>query len=214
MVEYAVVPASLALVNVDVQNCFVADSPLACPEALEVIERINRLAATCRAAGILVIHVSHVLQADGSNAGVLAEISPVVKQGLIARGSRSAALHAALVVDERDLLLEKPRFGAFHGTDLEHLLRSRGINSVMITGISTTVCCETTAREATVRDFRVFFLRDGTASSGIGDLSAAEVKRAACATLGRMFAQVLTVEEMIDKLARVASANAHRGLEG
>jgi nicotinamidase-related amidase len=211
MIEYAVVPTSLALVNVDVQNCFVADSPLASPEALEVIERINRLAATCRAANILVVHVRHVLQPDGSNAGVLAEISPLVKHGIIAQGSRSASLHAALVVDERDLLLEKPRFGAFHGTDLERLLHSRGINSVMITGISTTVCCETTAREAAVRDFRVFFLSDGTASSGFGDLSATELKRAACATLGRMFAQVLTVDEMIEKLARAAAAVPHRG---
>jgi len=61
--------------------------------------------------------------------------------------------------------LEKPRFGAFHAAHLELLLRARGIDTLIITGIATNVFCETTAREAAVRDFRVFFLSDGTAST-------------------------------------------------
>jgi nicotinamidase-related amidase len=200
MADFAVVPQRTALVNVDMQNCFVHGSPLSAPGGLNVLDRINRVAAACRAAGILVIHASHVLRPDGSNTGVLGEIAPIVRQGIIMRGSESAALHQGLVVDPRDILLEKPRFGAFYSTDLELILRSRGIDSIIITGISTNVCCETTAREATVRDFRVFFLSDGTANSDIGEVSAAELMRATCATLGRMFAQVLTVEEMIHKI--------------
>jgi ureidoacrylate peracid hydrolase len=200
MADFAVNPQRTALVNVDMQNCFVDGSPLSAPGGLIVLDRINRVAAACRAAGILVIHASHVLRPDGSNTGVLGEIAPIVRQGIIMRGSESAALHERLVVDPRDILLEKPRFGAFYSTDLELILRSRGIDSIIITGISTNVCCETTAREATVRDFRVFFLSDGTANSDIGEVSAAELKRATCATLGRMFAQVLTVDEMIHKI--------------
>jgi ureidoacrylate peracid hydrolase len=111
-----------------------------------------------------------------------------------------------LVVDPRDILLEKPRFGAFHGTDLELLLRARGIDSIIITGIATNVCCETTAREAMVRDFRVFFLSDATTTFGIGDVSAAELQRATCATLGFVFAQVLTVDEMIGKIKAASGA--------
>jgi ureidoacrylate peracid hydrolase len=98
---------------------------------------INRVAAACRAAGILVVHVSHVLRADGSNTGVLGEISPIVRQGFISAGSPSAALHPDLVVDARDVLVEKPRFGAFHATDLELILRARGVDSIIITGIAT-----------------------------------------------------------------------------
>jgi len=78
-------------------------------------------------------------------------------------------------------------------------LRSRGIDTLVITGIATNVCCETTAREAAVRDFRVLFLSDGTATFSIGDLSAAALQKATCATLGRVFAQVLTVDEIIAK---------------
>ena len=204
MVTFAIVPERTALVNVDMQNCFVHGSPISAPDGLIVLGRINRLAATCRAAGILVIHTSHVLRPDGSNMGVLGEIAPIVKQGMIDKGSESAALHKGLDVDPRDILLEKPRFGAFHGTDLELILRSRGIDTIIVTGIATNVCCETTAREATVRDFRVFFLSDGTATFDIGDVSAAELQRATCATLALVFAQVLTVDEMIRKISGTA----------
>jgi ureidoacrylate peracid hydrolase len=201
MADYAFVPELTALINVDMQNCFVHGSPFSSTNGLAVQERINRVAAACRAAGILVIHTIHVLRPDGSNTGVLGEISGTVKRGIVNKGSESAALHKELFVDLRDLLLDKPHFGAFHATDLELILRSRGVDSVIITGIATNVCCETTAREATVRDFHVLFLSDGTATFDIGDLSAAEVQRAACATLGLLFAQVLTVDEMIHKIS-------------
>ena len=116
MVDFAIVPEQTALVNVDMQNCFVEDSPFSAPDGLVVLDRINRLVATCRAAGILIVHTSHVLRPDGSNTGVLGEIVPIVKQGIIAKGSKTAALHRSLVVCRGDILLDKPRFGAFHGT--------------------------------------------------------------------------------------------------
>ena len=201
MADFAVVAERTALVNVDMQNCFVHGSPFSPPDALVVMERINRVSAACRGARIPVIHVSHVVRADGSNIGVLGEFAPIVKTGIINKGSNSAALHNGLVVDPRDILLEKPRFGAFHGTDLELILRSCGIDTIIVTGITTNFCCETTAREANVRDFRVFFLSDGTTTFDIGDISASELQRATCATLGLLFAQVLTVDEMIEKIS-------------
>jgi nicotinamidase-related amidase len=205
MVEFAVIPERLALVNIDVQRCFVSDSPLACPEALALIPRINRIADVCRASGILVVHVRHVLNADSSNAGVLGEISPIVRQGIIAAGSESAALHPDLVVDPGDVIVEKPRFGAFHATNLEQVLRARGVDSIIVSGLATNVCCDTTAREAFARDFRVFFLSDGTANSGTDELSPDEVRRATCSTLARRFAQVLTVDAMIARIRSAAS---------
>jgi len=112
------------------------------------------------------------------------------------------------VVDARDILLDKPRFGAFHGTDLELILRSRGIDTVIISGIATNVCCETTAREAMVRDFHVLFLSDGTTTFGMSNASAAELQKATLATLGSLFAQVLTVGEMVQKIRRAARTAA------
>jgi ureidoacrylate peracid hydrolase len=200
MVDFAVVPERTALVNVDLQNCFVEGSPISAPDGLGVQDRINKLAAACRKAGILVIHTLHVVRPDGSNIGVMGEILPVVRAGIINKGAKTADLHRGLVVEKGDILLDKPRFGAFHGTDLELILRSRGIDTIIVSGIATNVCCETTAREANVRDFRVFFLSDGTATFGVGGLSADEIQRATCATLGAIFAQVLTIDEMVAKI--------------
>jgi nicotinamidase-related amidase len=208
MVDFAVVPERTALLNVDMQNCFVEGSPIAAPDGLAVLDRVNRLAAACRKAGILVIHASIVVRPDHSNLGVLAEFSPLAKEGILDKGSASASLHKGLVVDPRDVLLDKPRFGAFHGTDLELILRKRGIDTIIVSGVATNICCETSAREAAVRDFRVFFLSDGTATAAIGDLSAAELQKATCATLGFLFAQVLTTNEMIRKVEGAARAAA------
>lgn len=201
--NFAVEPQRMALINVDMQNCFVHNSPIAAPDGLALLARINQLAAVCRAAGIPVIHTSHVLRPDGSNMGLLAELAPV-KAGIINQGAPSAALHKDLVVDPRDILLEKPRFGAFYGTDLDMILRTRGIDTVIIAGIATNVCCETTAREAMVRDFRVFFLSDGTTTFGMGDATGAELQKATLATLGLVFAHIISIDEMVERIQRAA----------
>lgn len=198
--DFPVIPVRTALINVDMQNCFVEGYPVSAPEGPRVLNRINRLAAACRAAGILVIHTAHVLRADGSNAGVMREFIPAIRAGMINKGSQASAWHKSLVVDPRDILLEKPRFGAFQGTDLELILRSHDINSVIIGGIATNVCCETTAREAATRDFRVFFLSDGTATFDLGGVAAQQLQAATCASLA-LFGQVLTVEQIIQRIA-------------
>ena len=198
--NFPVVPHRTALINVDMQNCFVESYPVSAPEGPHVLGRINELAAACRTAGILVIHTAHVLRADGSNAGVMGELIPAIHAGMINKGSQASALHKSLVVDPRDVLLEKPRFGAFQGTDLELILRSHDINSVIVSGIATNVCCETTAREAATRDFHVFFLSDGTATFALGGVSAQQLQAATCASLA-LFGRVLTVEQIIEKIA-------------
>jgi nicotinamidase-related amidase len=191
VIDFPVVPEKMALVNIDMQNRFVEDTP----DGHVTLDRINRLAEVCRESGILVIHARHVLRPDGSNMGVLAEVAPPVKAGLLNKGAETAALHKDLVIDPRDVLLEKPRFGAFYGTDLELILRARHLDTIIISGISTETCCDTTAREAMARDFRVFFLSDGTATIR------ADLHEATLTILGSRFAQVLTVDEMIQKMA-------------
>ena len=182
----------------DLQSCFVADSPVAAPEGLVVLERVNRLASACREAGVLVVHTQFVLDPGGEDLGVLAWTSPPARDGLLDRGSPAATLHADLVVDpERDVLIEKPRFGAFYRTGLHGLLLERGIDTVVIGGLLTNICCETTAREAAVRDFAVYFLSDGTATAAVGGATAAELQKATLATLGFLFARVLTVDETL-----------------
>ena len=200
MTDFALAPTRTALINVDMQKCFVEGSPLASPDGLELVERINRLSKICRGAGILVVHTRGWMRPDGSNLGVMGELVPPFIVELYTEGAPTAELHESLVVDEKDVILNKPRYGAFHGTDLDLVLRSRGIDAVVVSGIATNICCETTAREAAQRDYRVFFLSDGTATKEMGGVPAEELQRATCASLSMVFAQVLTVDEVIEKV--------------
>jgi len=210
VIDFSVVPKQTALINIDLQECFVRDSPIAAPEGSLVVERLNRLARVCRAAGVTVIHTRFVLEPDGSDLGVLGETSPPARAGMLDRDAPSARLVDELVVEAGDLVVDKPRFGAFFNTGLEGILQSRGIDTIIIGGIATNVCCETTAREAMQRDLRVFFLSDGTAAADMPGASAAELQRATLVTLGFLFGQVLSVNEMIDKIDGVlGSADPH-----
>ena len=206
MTDFTFAPARAALINVDMQNCFVEGTPLASPDGLVLTDRINRLAEVCRDAGMLVVHTRGWMRPDGSNLGVMGEIVPPFLVDLYTEGADAAELHSSLVVDDRDVILNKPRYGGFSGTDLEMVLRSRGVDTVIISGIATNVCCDTTAREAAQRDFRVFFLSDGTATKEMAGVPADELQRATCASLAMVFAQVITVDEMIAKI-RMAGAD-------
>jgi biuret amidohydrolase len=91
------------------------------------------------------------------------------------------------------------------------ILRSHGINTIILGGISTNVCVDTTAREASVREFRVLFLSDGTASfdlpdGGLGPASAEELQRTACAVMAFGFAEVITVDDVLNRIPVAASA--------
>ena len=206
MTGFALVPSRAALINVDLQRCFVEGGPLASPGGLAVVERVNRLAHACRQAGALVVHTRVSVKPDRSNAGVMAELVPAFIIDLLAEGSASAELHDALEVDPADIIVGKPRFGAFHGTDLEQILRSRGLDTVIITGIATNICCETTAREAAQHDFHVFFVSDGTATMEMDGVPAEDLQRATCASLGQVFAQVVTVDDILGRIAMAAPA--------
>jgi nicotinamidase-related amidase len=199
MVEFAIEPAHTALVNVDLQNFFVDTTQ----NGLELVHRINEFAESCREAGILVIHTAHVLRPDGSNIGVLGEIVPDIRdERLLHAGSHTAALHDQLHIADGDVVLEKPRFGAFYGTDLALILRSHGIDTIIITGISTDVCCDTTAREANARDFRVLFTSDGTMTN---DPNPEQAQAWTLEMIGSLFGEVLTMEQVLARVARAGS---------
>jgi len=206
MTGFALVPSRTALINVDLQRCFVEGSPLASPDGLAVVERVNQLARACRRAGALVVHTRVSVKPDRSDAGVMAELVPAFIIDLLAEGSASAELHDTLEVDPADIILGKPRYGAFHGTDLEQILRSRGLDTVIITGIATNICCETTAREASQHDFHVFFVSDGTATMEMSGVPAKDLQRATCASLGQVFAEVVTLDDVLGRIATAAAA--------
>jgi ureidoacrylate peracid hydrolase len=190
MTDFKFDPRRTALLNIDMQNCFVENSPVAAPRGREILPRINKIAEICRKRGALVIHTVHVVRPDGSNTGVMGAIIPAIAAGLINKGNKQAELHPEIIVGKHDIVLEKPRYGAFHGTDLDLILRNRGVDTVIITGICTNVCCETTAREANMRDYKVFFISDATATFNTPEASADQIQPVVLATMKAAFAQV------------------------
>lgn len=197
-----VASTTTALILIDLQRCF-ADpaSDFAAKGALDLVDRLNELAERCRDAGVLVILTAHVLRPDHSNAGTLADKVSAVKGGMIDERSDSAGFHPGVHVGPDDVIVRKPRFSAFAGTDLDLILRIRGIDTVIIAGIATDICCESTARDAADRGLRVIFLSDGTATgSGAEDPCADETHEAALARLDTFFADVMRIGDL--RLAR------------
>jgi len=101
-----------------------------------------------------------------------------------------------------EVVLKKRRFSAFYGTDLDIILRSSGMEAVIVTGVTTENCCHATARDALFHNYGVIFLSDATGTFdypdlGYGAMSAAEVHRASLIILALSTAHVMTVDEMV-----------------
>ncbi len=93
-----------------------------------------------------------------------------------------------------DVVLPKSQYDAFYHTPLEETLRARDVRQVVVTGVMTHLCCETTARSAFVRGFEVFFVVDGTATYNEA------FHRATLLTLAHGFATLVLADELRDAL--------------
>lgn len=214
MVRWELDPARTALIVVDLQRLFVEGyDPISAPQGPLILERMNLLAATCRQLGMPVIYTAHALRPDLSNIGLLDQMFPPMRtDNLITSGTEGAGIHPGFVIEDGDIYLEKPRFGSFTGTDLELILRGKGIDTVIIGGIATNVCCETTAREANHREFKVVFLSDGTTAgeypdAGWGALTPDEVQKSTLTIIAYAFGEVTTCDDAAQRLTASAAAS-------
>ena len=163
-----------ALVVIDMQNAFLAPGAAGeVPLAREIVPNINRIAAVLRRAGGTVawVQVGITPGLPGGGWPVLyGEIfNPALADKYLAGltpGSEGYALWPELETRQGDLIVHKTRFSAFlHGTcDLPEQLEKRGIDTVIITGTLTNVCCESSARDAMMRGFRVIMVSDANAT--------------------------------------------------
>jgi ureidoacrylate peracid hydrolase len=79
-------------------------------------------------------------------------------------GSPESEIHQDISPESNEKVIFKHRYSAFYNTDLETVLRCLQVEDIVIAGIMTNMCCESTTRDAYYRDYRVFFLADGTGS--------------------------------------------------
>lgn len=197
-------PATTALIVIDMQNFFVAPgAALEVAEARRIVPNINRLAASMRDAGGTVAWIrmtfepnelaanwTSFLPVNGGNDGAATfrAIEP---------GQPAHELWELLDVDGSDLVVDKSRFSAFiqGSSKLQELLDERGIDTLVIVGTLTNVCCESTARDAMMLNYRVIMVDDANAT-----LTEA-AHRAALDNVAMFFGEVQTTEHVAALLA-------------
>jgi isochorismate hydrolase len=172
-----------ALLAIDMQNYF---SRIAQP----VLKNILKVTQSCRQKNIPVIFTQHGHIEPQKDGGILGEWWGE----LIVNGTEDWKFLSEMRIESKDKIIAKKRYSAFFETDLDKILRSRGIQDLIISGVMTNLCCETTARDAFMRDYRVFFLIDGTATRR------SELHLATLKNLGFGFAYLLTCDELIQML--------------
>jgi ureidoacrylate peracid hydrolase len=204
-------PAKTALVVVDMQNAFmlpgVAHSP--CLMAQDIVPNINRLAAAVRQTGGTVVwiqtaYTDETLDSWSNLYRMLGSKGTERRAGALTRGSKGYELWPTLDARPEDLTVEKNRYSAFiqGSSDLAEVLRLRGLDTLLITGTVTNVCCESTARDAMMLNFKSIMVTDGNAA--VTD----EDHNASLAGFYLIFGDIMSTDFAIDCLKR----NAQKGL--
>jgi ureidoacrylate peracid hydrolase len=195
-------PERTALIVVDMQNYFID----MVPTARQIVDNINRLADGLRRTGGQVAWIAMTVSPDdaaGWSHFYTKLLSPQMTDSHfedLRRDAEGWQIWHELEVDREDWLVEKNRFSAFiqGSSDLEARLRTKAIDTVLITGTVTNVCCESTARDAMMLDFQTII---------VSDACAAHTDAAHVATLNNfqsIFGDVFSVEELLLRIERAA----------
>ena len=209
-----------ALIVVDMQNAYASPggyldlAGFDISGAAKVIEQTVKVIATARAARIPVIYFQNgwdpdYVEAGGpgspnwhkSNALKTMRARPELQGKLLARGGWDYELVEALAPKEGDIVVPKPRYSGFFHTQLDGLLRARGIRNLVFTGIATNVCVESTLRDGFFLEYFGILLEDATHQAG-PDF----VQRAAIYNVETFFGWVSTVADFCGAFGQIADA--------
>lgn len=154
-----------------------------------ILENVKMIIRAAREVNVPLFFTQHG-HAPGEDLGMLGRWWEEV----ITQGSREAILLPEIALNPGDQLIPKNTYSAFHETVLEQKLKETGISDLVIGGVMTNLCCETTARDAFVRNFRVFFLADGTSTVD------ESYHLAALKNLGYGFATLLSCDRLVGSI--------------
>ncbi|KAL8511419.1 hypothetical protein ACS0TY_017995 [Phlomoides rotata] len=147
-------PKSAALLVIDIQNHF-------SPMARLILPALNSTIDLCRRSSVPIFFTRHCHTYPAASS----MLDEWWGGNLIFDGTPDSQLIPDLHRTDSDPIIIKDTYSAFAGTDLEERLKEMGVKEVIVTGVMTNLCCETTAREAFVRGYRVFFSTDATTTS-------------------------------------------------
>ena len=167
-------PAKTALVVIDLQHAFMNEAVghAVCPAARDIVPAVNRLAATVREAGggVFWVQMTHDQRCLDEWSVAHQMASPAMRDRRVAALSEGGLGHQLwpdLDLRPEDEIVKKFRYSGFMpGTsDLPERLRARGFDTVLITGTVTNVCCESSARDASMTNFRTIMVSDANAAN-------------------------------------------------
>lgn len=169
-----------------------------------VIPQVRRLLLTARAVGVPVIHTREGHRPDLSDLSVVKRRraaragAPIGSAGplgrLLVRGEAGHSIIEELAPLVEETVIDKPGFGAFYATDLELILRTRGITSLTLAGVTTDICVHSTLREAVDRGFECTTVGDACAA---GDVSVHRSMLACIAGEGGILGTVASTDEVV-----------------
>lgn len=181
-----------ALLVIDMQNGFLHpegsvtrnDQPMF--EVERVVAETVDLVAETRTAGLPVVYTQHVFRPDYFDVPPRLRSRDLFSEGdeALVKGSWDAAVADELKPLETEVVVEKNRYDAFLYTDLELVLRTLGIGRLLVCGVATNVCVESTVRSAEQRDFEVTVASDCTSGP-------ADYHHAALASMAYVAAEVV-----------------------
>ena len=182
-------PAKTALVVIDLQRGIVAP-PSAPHSSTDVVARAAQTAAALRKAGGTVVFVHVTPSADGKDG-----LKPIT-DAPVGAGGRTLPPDWAEIVPElapqpSDVIITKRQWGAFYGTELDLQLRRRGVDTIVLCGISTNIGVESTARDAYERGYNQIFVEDAMAARDV------EEHRHTVRSLFPRIGRVRTTEEVL-----------------
>jgi ureidoacrylate peracid hydrolase len=198
-------PAKTALVVVDMQNAFILPgvAHALCPMAERIVPNINHLAQAVRATGGTVIWIKttftpEVLESWSVYSQMSTPAHLAKRIEALTADSKGHELWDGLDVRPEDLIVEKKRFSAFiqGSSNLAEVLRARGIDTLLITGTVTSVCCESTARDAMMLNFKTIMVTDGNAAATDEDHNASLI------AFYLTFGDIMPTDMLIERLAR------------
>jgi ureidoacrylate peracid hydrolase len=204
-------PPRTALVVIDLQHAFMNDAVgfAAVPAARDIVPTVNRLAAAVRetGGGVFWIKMTHDERCFSEWSVAYELPTPEYRAKRIAalsEGTLGHELWPDLDVWPEDEIIKKYRYSAFMpGTsDLSDRLRARGFDTVLITGTVTNVCCESSARDANMTNFRTIMVSDGNAALS------QEEHDASLTAFYNTFGDVMDTDMIIAGLRRSPSARA------
>ena len=204
-------PVRTAHIVVDLQNGFMAPGQVAeIDTAREIVPNVNRISAALRSAGGLVVYVQNTFDPIAvSTWSTFFDhfCTPERRQRMIETftpGSFGHAIWPGLAVSPEDLKVPKRRFGAFApgSSDLHAILQERNIDTLIITGTATQVCCESTARDAMMLNYKVFFIADGNATFNDDE------HNATLSAMAHAFCDVIDADTMVGMIERIGAAPA------